>query len=438
MRKDSNIYSSCLRYVIGFLTALSIWQVSNTFAQETKKPPILFGTNVATLSLNNLIIGGRWHYTRAYRFRARKSGSLSAIRVYWIYKFSKAGYHSGTGGVIRVSVRPDDGSASHLPSSTVLSASTVRMNLCTPEEVATTGKRIDGACGNEGLFNRDGVRMTFEPIAFKPGTYLKKGSVYHIVFENIDRDPMTNWVSIDGLFHPDGISRLLNHLPPPDGLTVLSRAGTSKWDESSKTLPIVSIMLDGGQKRTATGGSEFGLGYVGGWGSWNSIPAVTKIVAARQTFATDRRRSITEVNVYLGHIAGVGNVSIELRDDRGHVLRSVNVSSDRFPSLDACPWRRYFGSTPEPDASCGIWVRHVLRSPLIVDAGTHYSLVVRGNGSARFAMHLVEKGLSYGFGKATVFSNGSADMSSDGGATWQPWVIWGNKRDDADLQFYLR
>ena len=129
---------------------------------------------------------------------------------------------------------------------------------------------------------------------------------------------------------------------------------------------------------------------------------------------------------------------IELRDAQGRVLRSVDVASDRFPSLAACPWRSYFGSTPEPDASCGIWVRRSISPPLIVDAGTRYSLVVRGHGTARFAMHLVEKGLSYGFGKATLLSGGSADMSSDGGATWQPWVIWGNKRDDADLQFYLR
>ena len=438
MPTNSHRSSSLIQHGIGLLTALSTCQVPTTFAQEPKQPPILFGTNVATLSLSNLTIGGRDRYTRAYRFRARQSGSLSAIRVYWIYKFSKAGYHSGTGGVIRVSVRPDDGSAAHLPSRTVLSTSTVKMNLCTPQEVAVAGKRLEGACGNEGRFNRDGVRMTFEPIKFKPGTYLKKGSVYHVVFENIDRDPTTNWVGLDGLFHPDGISRLLNQLPPPDGLTVLSHSKTSKWDESSKTLPIVSIMLNGGEKNQATGGSEFGLGYIGGWGAWDSIPAVTKVVAARQTFTTNQRRKLSEVNIHIGHIEGDGSILIELRDAQGRVLRSVDVASERFPSLEACPWRSYFGSTPEPDASCGIWVRRVLSPPLIVNAGERYSLVVRGHGSARFAMHLVEKGLSYGFGKATLLSGGSADMSSDSGATWKPWVIWGSNRDDADLQFYLR
>jgi hypothetical protein len=454
MRKDGSIHSLYLRFTIGLLAVLSMCQVSNTFAKETKKPKIhtptakptntvqpkqaVFGTNVATISLNNLIIGGQWHYTRAYRFRARKSGSLSAIRVYWIYKFSKAGYHSGTGGVIRVSVRPDDGSGSHLPSSTVLTASDVTMNLCSPEEVAAAGKRLEGPCGNEGQFNRDGVRMTFEPIEFKPGTYLKKGSLYHVVFENIDRDPTTNWVSLDGLFHPGGLSRLLNNLPPPDGLTVLSRSETSKWDELSKTLPIVSIMLNGGEKNQANGGSEFGLGYVEGWGSWNLIPAVTKIVSARQTFTTNQRRRLTEVNIHIGHIEGDGSVSIELRDSKGRVLRSVDVLSNEFPSLDSCPWRSHFGSTPEPDTSCGIWVRRSISPPLIVNSGEHYSLVIRGNGAARFAMHLVEKGLLYNFGKATLFSEGSSDMSSDGGATWKPWVIWGSNRHDADLQFYLR
>ena len=342
MPTNSHRSSSLIQHGIGLLTALSTCQVPTTFAQEPKQSPILFGTNLATVSLSNLTIGGQDRYTRAYRFRASQSGPLSAIRVYWIYKFSKAGYHSGTGGVIRVSVRPDDGSVAHLPSRTVLSTTNVKMNLCSPEQVAAAGKRLEGACGNEGQFNRDGVRMTFEPIKFKPGTDLKKGSLYHVVFENIDRAPVTNWVSLDGLFHPDGISRLLNQLPPPHGLTVLSRSETSKWDESSKTLPIVSIMLKGGEKNQANGGSEFGLGYIGGWGTWDAIPAVTKIVAARQTFTTDRRRSITEANVYLGHIAGAGTVSIELRDAKGRVLRSVDVASDRFPSLAACPWRSYW------------------------------------------------------------------------------------------------
>lgn len=438
MPKNVSIHSSCLRFTLGLLAALSTYQVSNTFAQETKKPTILFGTNLATLALNNLTIGERWHYTRAYRFRAQKSGSLSAIRVYWTYDFSKAGYHSGTGGVIRVSIRPDDGSVSHLPSRTVLTTSNVKMNLCSPEEVAAAGKRMDGPCGNDGQFNRDGVRMTFKPIEFKPGTYLKKGSLYHVVFENIDRDPTTNWVSLDGLFHPGGLSRLLNNLPPPDGLTVLSRSGTSKWDELSKTLPIMSIMLNGGEKNKANGGSEFGLGYIGGWGSWNLIPAVTKIVSARQTFTTNQRRRITEVNIHLGHIEGDGSVSIELRDSKGRVLRSVDVLSNKFPSLDSCPWRSYLGSTPGSDTSCGIWVRRSISPPLIVNSGSQYSMVVRGNGAARFAMHLVEKGLPYDFGKATVFNAGSSDMSSDGGVTWKPWVIWEEKRSDADLQFYLR
>ena len=458
MRKDGSIHSLYLQLTIGILIALSTYQVSRIFAQETNQshaaaiqgqrkrtppntvPPkqAVFGTNVATISLNNLTIGGRWHATRAYRFRARESGSLSAMRVYWIYKFSKAGYHSGTGGVIRVSVRPDDGSKSHLPSSTVLTASNVRMNLCSPEEVAAAGNRMEGACGNEGQFNRDGVRMTFKPIEFQPGTYLKKGSLYHVVFENIDRDPTTNWVGVEGLYHPDGVSRLLNNLPPPDGLTVLSRSKTSKWDELSKTLPILSIMLNGGEQNRATGGSEFGLGYIGAWGAWDSIPPVTKLVAARETFTADRHRRLTEVNIHLGHIEGDGSVSIELRDAQGRVLRSVNVLSNKFPSLESCPWRSFFGSTPEPNSSCGIWLRRAINPPLIVKSGERYSLVVRGNGAAKFATYLVQKGLFYNFGKATLFNKGSSDLSSDGGVTWKPWVIWGSNRSDADLQFYLR
>jgi hypothetical protein len=438
MRKNGSIHNSYIQFTIGLLAALSTYQVSNTLAQETKKPTI-FGTNVATLSLNNFTIGGQSHSTHAYRFRARKSGSLSAIRVNWIYDFSKAGYQSGTGGVIRVSIRPDDGSASHLPSSTVLTTSNVKMNLCSPEEVTAAGTRMDGPCGYEGQFNRDGVRMSFAPIEFKPGTYLQKGSLYHVVFENIDPDPIANSVSVNGLFHPGGIRRLLNNLPPPNGLTLLSRDRATKWMESKDTIPILSIMLNGGEKNKANGGSEFGLGYIQPWASWNSIPAVSNTVFARQTFTTDRRRSFSEVNLYLGHIQGNGSVSIELRDAKGRIRRSVNVLSNKFPSFDSCPWGSYFKSAiGTPNKSCGIWVQRAISPPLLVNSGEHYSMVVRGNGAAKFEMHLLQKGLNYDFGKATLFNAGSADMSSDGGLTWKPWVIWEEKRADADLQFYLR
>jgi hypothetical protein len=437
MRKNGSIHCSYIQFTIGLLAALSTYQVSNTFAQETKKPTI-FGTNVATLSLNNFTIGGQWHSTHAYRFRARKSGSLSAIRVNWIYDFSKAGYQSGTGGVIRVSIRPDDGSASHLPSSTVLTTSNVKMNLCSPAEVKAAGKRMDGPCGNEGQFNRDGVRMTFAPIEFKPGTDLQKGSLYHVVFENIDPDPIANSVSVNGLFHPGGIRRLLNNLPPPNGLTLLSRDRTTKWMESKDTIPILSIMLNGGEKNKANGGSEFGLGYMQPWAAWNSIPAVSNTVFARQKFITDRPRRFTEVNLHLGHIQGNGSVTIELRDAKGRIRRSIDVLSSSFPSLNSCPWRSYFGSTPEPNTSCGIWVRRSINPPLMVNPGEQYSLVVRGRDAARFEMYLVQKGLAYNFGKATLFNAGSSDMSSNGGTTWKPWVIWEEKRSDADLQFYLR
>lgn len=448
MWKDGSRHNSCIYFALGLLATLSTSPVSNTFAQvklpkqtptNTVQPKqAVFGTNVGTPSLNNFAIGGQWHSTHAYRFRAKKSGSLSAIRAYWIYKFSKAGYHSGTGGLVRVSIRPDDGSRSHLPSSTILTSSDVKMNLCSHEEVAAAGTRIDGPCGNEGRFNRDGVRMTFAPIGFKPGTYLQKGSLYHVVFENIDPDPIANSVSVNGLFHPGGIRRLLNNLPPPNGLTILSRDRTSKWEESKNTLPIVSIMLDGGEKNQANGGSEFGLGYVGAWGAWDSIPTVSNTVFARQKFAINRPRRFTEVNLHLGHIQGNGSVTIELRDAKGRIRRSIDVLSSSFPSLNSCPWRSYFGSTPEPNTSCGIWVRRSINPPLMVNPGEQYSLVVRGRGAARFEMYLVQKGLAYNFGKATLFNAGSSDMSSNGGTTWKPWVIWEEKRSDADLQFYLR
>ncbi len=392
-----------------------------------------YGPGAAGLALNNLTVGGRWGNVISYRFRARKSGELTAVRVYWIYSFNKPGYHAGHGGTFRVSVRADDNSSNHRPSEIVMASTNVTMKLC-----ATASSRADGPCGQDGQLNQDGIRKTFEPIEFSRGVMIQKGKLYHVVFENIDPHPAKNWVGLDGMFHPTDVKKLFPSSAAADEWTALLRYGKSPWEPSKTTMPILSVMLNGGEPNRAMGGKEFGFGYVAVWRhSYNQFPPVSDRIYARQIFTPTASRTISSINLYIGSIGGEGTMYADFKDSANKVLRTVKIGSHSLPRLETCPWRNFYGSVPAANESCSVWVKRALTKPLRLKAGQQYSIVLRSGDRATFGVNLLEKGLFYGFAKETVLSQAFSDMSYDAGKTWQPWAIWNVERSDADLQFSL-
>jgi hypothetical protein len=417
-------------FISGFLMSVFFGVGASTASAQSIEA---YGPRAAGLALNNLTVGGRWGNVISYRFRARKSGELTAVRVYWIYSFNKPGYHAGHGGTFRVSVRADDNSSNHRPSEIVMASTHVTMKLC-----ATASSRADGPCGQDGQLNQDGIRKTFEPIEFSRGVMIQKGKLYHVVFENIDPHPAKNWVGLDGMFHPTDVKKLFPSSAAADEWTALLRYGKSPWEPSQTTMPILSVMLDGGEPNRAMGGKEFGFGYVAVWRhSYNQFPPVSNHIYARQIFTLTASRTISTINLYMGSIGGEGAMYADFKDSANKVLRTVKIDSHSLPRLATCPWRNFYGSVPAANESCSIWVKRALTQPLHLKAGQQYSIVLRSGGQATFGVNLLEKGLFYGFGKETVLSQAFSDMSYNAGKTWQPWTIWNVERSDADLQFSL-
>ena len=68
--------------------------------------------------------------------------------------------------------------------------------------------------------------------------------------------------------------------------------------------------------------------------------------------------------------------------------------------------------------------------------GQKLALVLRSAGGT-FEAFPLRKGLAFGFGDATVFSDGYAQFLQ--GGTWTGWDQWDHpNRRDGDLQFALR
>ena len=163
----------------------------------------LYGPGVFTMStLYNVPVGieGGMDKIASLRFRAVVSGPLQKIRLYWP---TGSGYSAGTGGRIRITVLPDDGSDKHLP---VLNGSPLAQTHFTP-----------------GL-NPRSPQSLLDDITFEQNPRpLVPGELYHVVLENVDPQPSTNFISVNNVLVPRPIGRPARWLNDTDWGTLLGR-----------------------------------------------------------------------------------------------------------------------------------------------------------------------------------------------------------------------
>ena len=143
------------------------------------------GTPFSGDSLANLDVGGPDDGSVAYRFLAERSGTVSAVRPYIVVNTSREGYAAGTGGTVRVSLVADDGAG--LPAEDeVLAVGEIEMALVDgklPPPADTEEKRAQ---------NYPSIPLGGQPIV--------AGQTYHLVFEQVDPDPVANYVGLDLLY----------------------------------------------------------------------------------------------------------------------------------------------------------------------------------------------------------------------------------------------
>jgi len=97
--------------------AWMVCSISTSYAQMSSQ---VYGSGIAADNLANKSVGSSSNVVVSYRVRANHTVSLQSINLYLIP--NKAGYAAGTGGTIRVTINPDDGTAAHNPSSTILAS----------------------------------------------------------------------------------------------------------------------------------------------------------------------------------------------------------------------------------------------------------------------------------------------------------------------------
>lgn len=358
--------------------------------------PGYWGSIVGSDSKNNFNIGTSGFGKISHRFRASESSAITHVR--WPQRWGP-GYSLGTGGTMRLTLQSDNGSGS--PSGTVLS------------QVA------DYSPGNPGV---DSKFLNFPFIT--PYT-VTKGTVYHIVVENVHADPANNNMSWNDIFHYD-----TNQHPPglSDDYKVLctgsAKTGAGTWGviQDDRNIGVMDL--------TYANGQHDGQSYIHTMGDFpTDIIGTTSM--GRQVITPAADKEVTGVGVRVLRKSGSGALVIRLETAAGALIESVSIPSSEIPIGTGDIGTRY-----------GYWVYKPFTTNRLLTAGSTYHLRFSTDSSTNYWMapnrEGYDSGDNGGSGNTTglrsfQFREGGAQETTNSGGSWAaPYTF-----SPVDYQFYF-
>ncbi len=353
-----------------------------TFTTLGASPPpagACFGSCFGGDTLANTRVGYKG-FQVAYSFKAT-SARLASIRVYWQ---DGSGYGAGTGGTMEATIRPTSGG---LPASTVLGSATF------PGETAP------------------GRLVTY---ADQPS--LTPGSLYWVVFRNVDRRPTVNYTSANATTQDrSSADRQRTRQPgtPDDELAVYYHDG-STWIRRSGQTAIIDIGY--------ADGSHSGQGYVEFWVHGGEHAPIGGRRQVRERLTNPTARTVSTMAARVERVSGSGPLTISLYSGATLLAEGTVPASD----VERSPVGTDGGLT---------WAVVDLPTPVALPAGPATFVLTAPSGTA-YSTFGIRKGGFIGYtAGATYFAYGSAQESGDGGTSW---TDLNDIARGSDLQFYLR
>ena len=368
-------------------------------AEPTAVPGGTYGSGLNVDSLANTPIGQAANFQVSYRIRANHTGALQGFRPMFIWSPSKAGYAAGTGGTIQIQLQSDDGSPSHNPSGTVLATMVHTFPVATVNTAASD---------------------FYPELAFNSQPQLQAGTLYHVVFTNIDADPTANWVCLDSAYMDTANSPNQPTIADTD-LQTLWRMGSGPWSARGGSYTPVESFTPILELDYADGASQ-GQGYMEFW-VYDAMP-ISGAQGVRETFTVSGAdRTVVSVAVRLKHVSGSGPLTISLERGDGTLIDQQTVAAASVPV--------------PPGFSGNTWVQVAFAAPRSLAAGQSYQLALSAPADTVYSAYPMRKGSDQGFKATTVFPDGHAEFNP--GTGWVGWTQWGvANRSDSDLQFYFQ
>lgn len=347
-------------------------------------PAGCYGPAMGADSLANTVVGPHGNRV-SYRFRARHTGDLESIRVYFIA--DAVGYSGGTSGKIDVSVHADSGTSAHIPTTKL-----ANYVIANPLDLPRPGR-------------------TFRHITFTTPPRLLAGSLYHIVFTNVDASPSVNYLSVDALFQRNPQSPTQPAISDVDSALLLDN-NNQQWKPRPGYTPIIQFeFVDGWTE---------GIGYMEAW--VGAPQAIGGLNSVRQQFTVSgASRKVGSVAVRVARASGTGSLKVRLETSAGALIEEGTIPSSALAITSPLSYR---------------WVQYSFQSPRTLAAGQSYHLVLTAPAGTVYQAFPIRKGLHYGFNDTTYYKDGHAQFKS--GSNWVGWTQWGvTNRTDGDLQFHF-
>ena len=438
-----------IRSTLGLMIASSALMASDPPYPMSGAADGLYGPGISFDSLRNVVLGGHhggYTYifqTRAFvRFRAEQSSDLTTVIFYYKGPLRQTasclaapdpyalpecrtppGYAGGTGGDLRLRLYANgpDG----FPAGDPLASQFVAAD---PWD--TAGRSI----------------------TFSQPYRTEAGRVYHLVFENVDADPVSNYFSPNfayrhipaehaeetGPLHP----RFADVMDWGSGYFSLASAS---WVNVPRNLPILGIGYANGTRQGMSYGEisrvESGVavhqrvGKIGGPGTM-----------ARQRFTVSGDdRSIRGVGVRLLKEVGTNSDLIAtIVDENGQSIATAAMPFAAVPSGPPAGDYEDIACTPanNPTPPCswdGLgyrarWVMADFDHAVVLRAGRSYSLQLSSERGTYWAWVVRRLSISHAYGAVTAFADGEAQYLHPGETGWRSL---GRVANANDLQFYL-
>ena len=344
-----------------------------------------YGPGIGSDGLANTVVGGPAGNLVSYRFRAGHSGSLQQIHVYLMQ--SQAGYSAGTGGQLRVTVNVDDGTTSHNPSSTVLASYLLSKPLsATPS-------------------------IYFPVFVFTAPPSLVAGQLYHIVFTDVDSNPVANYLSVNALYYENPSVPAQPTISDLDGAVLLGGPGGT-WAPRQGYLPVLE------------------LDYQDGFSEWNGYMEVwvgapqniSGTAAVRETITVSgTSKNVASATVRVARLRGSDPLIVRLENGDGTLIEQGEIPAASIPLASPASYA---------------WATFTFSSAHTLLPGQSYNLQFGAASTSTYQAFPIRKGVDYGFQNTTYFPDGYAQFKQTG--SWVGWTQWGvTNRTDGDLQFFF-
>jgi len=342
-------------------------------------------------------------YAASQRFRAPKDGHIDAIRIYT--PGGRDGeYAGGSGGSVVIGLYPDDDSDAHLPDLS--------------EPALAEARFVPALRGGDFLWRGD----QFPRIRFTAKQPMRAGRLYHLVYQQADARPETNYINLNSTATNSEAGRPMRWLDLDDWASLYGiRQGSGSFDWHSSTarpygglfyVPILQIDLRDGT-RFGSAVMESGNIEARHW-------LVTDGHPIRERFRPSRPRSIGGLSVHTAAEVA-GSLHWRLLADREELCAGdVTEAQANYRSIRSLTYQQ------------GIfqWYDVPFDRPVSLLADRRYDLEFSVSDRSRWRFAAQRNGGWWGFQYPAAFCESQAEHRLNG--YWTDAYLWNPRRITVD------